>query len=270
MDLLLHLGFERVQKIGQGSFGSVYRCWNPVKEHYTAIKFVDSETAVREIGFLYELRYCPGIVKIFSTGPIVPGAMAIEMELQETDLERYHHRPPPIFLRKHIMIQILQALQECHSRDIVHADLKPSNILVGFDNNVRLADFGLSQFVVENRGRTTSRLQTAWYRAPEIFESDHKRAENLEMWTAFSKAIDIWSVGCIWFFLLTGRHWFEDCHDKPAILDKMKLDLSSQFLNELGEEEEMHALSLCLAGIPVLRPSVTDLLSSSWFTTKCV
>ena len=282
MDILLHLGFERVQKIGQGSFGSVYKCWNPVKEHFTAIKFVDSETAVREIGFLYELRHCPGIVQIFSTGPVVSGGMAIEMELQETDLERYHHRPPPIFLRRHLMTQILQALQECHRRGIVHADLKPSNILVGFDNNVRLADFGLSQFVVGNSGRTTSRLQTAWYRAPEIFECDHNRTDD---WTIFSKAIDVWSVGCIWLFLVKGRHWFEGCNNKASILEKMRSDLSSpSFLDELGgglggglgvelldeglEQDEISALSLCLTGISVLRPNVTDLLSCSWFTPQ--
>jgi mitogen-activated protein kinase 15 len=102
----------------------------------------------------------------------------------------------------YIVYQILKCLKYLHSAEIVHRDLKPANILIDAECNVKVADFGLARsiqaFDDESAPVMTDYVATRWYRAPEIvLGSCH-----------YSKAVDMWSVGCILGELIVGKAIF--------------------------------------------------------------
>jgi mitogen-activated protein kinase 15 len=114
---------------------------------------------------------------------------------------------------KFIIYQILKALKYIHSGSLIHRDLKPSNILINADCSVKVCDFGLSRSLVTQADDSddTSRPSTApapvltqyiatrWYRAPELVLSSK----------GYSKAVDIWAVGCILGEMYAGSALFQ-------------------------------------------------------------
>lgn len=91
------------------------------------------------------------------------------------------------------MAQLLNGLAHMHERGWVHRDIKTANLLVTADNVVKIADFGLAKRV--EPGRATPRVCTLWYRAPELlFQDPH---------ASFPQ--DVWSAGCIFGELLSGK-----------------------------------------------------------------
>mmetsp|Transcript_33119 Transcript_33119/g.32245 ORF Transcript_33119/g.32245 Transcript_33119/m.32245 type:complete len:107 (+) Transcript_33119:463-783(+) len=95
------------------------------------------------------------------------------------------------------LLQLLQGLLHCHKRRIMHRDLKPSNLLIDSSgSNLKLADFGLARTFGLPLKSFTHEVVTLWYRAPEILLGQK----------VYSTAVDMWSVGCI---------FFEMAHKKP-------------------------------------------------------
>jgi len=103
-----------------------------------------------------------------------------------------------VALVKNLLKQACAGLQYVHSKRIIHRDLKPSNLLLDLkDGILRIADFG-SSVTEENIGRLTPQQVTLWYRAPEILLGS----------VSYTTAVDMWSLGCIFAELLTGRPLF--------------------------------------------------------------
>lgn len=102
---------------------------------------------------------------------------------------------------QYFVYQILRGLKALHSANVLHRDLKPSNLLVNANCDLKICDFGLarsSSGVRDEQGSMTEYVATRWYRAPEIM-LDYKR---------YTKAIDMWSVGCILAEMLIGEPLF--------------------------------------------------------------
>lgn len=104
--------------------------------------------------------------------------------------------------RQYIIYQTLKALKFMHSGQLLHRDLKPSNILLNSECLVKVADFGLARSVsAQEEGNNpvlTDYVATRWYRAPEILLGS----------TKYTKAVDMWSLGCILGELLAGKPIF--------------------------------------------------------------
>lgn len=122
----------------------------------------------------------------------------IVTDLMETDLRQIIKSDQPLTDQhiQYFLYQILRGLKYIHSSNVLHRDLKPGNILLNSDCELKICDFGLSRGVDfdNNALMSTTYVATRWYRAPEL----------LTMWRKASKSMDIWSVGCI-FGELLGR-----------------------------------------------------------------
>ncbi|ODV59315.1 mitogen-activated protein kinase SMK1 [Ascoidea rubescens DSM 1968] len=116
-------------------------------------------------------------------------------ELVDYDLAKVIHSPVQFseFHIQNFLYQILCGLKYIHSADVIHRDLKPGNILITIQGELKICDFGLARginpnfFKNKSQQTITNYVATRWYRAPELILS-HRN---------YSKSIDMWAVGCI-------------------------------------------------------------------------
>ena len=108
------------------------------------------------------------------------------------------HTFPRLAAAQANLFQLLAGVAFCHDRRVLHRDLKPQNLLVNKDGELKLADFGLARaFGIPVRSYTHE-VVTLWYRAPDVLMGSRK----------YSTPVDIWSVGCIFGEMSAGRPLF--------------------------------------------------------------
>ena len=94
------------------------------------------------------------------------------------------------------MNQLISGLNHCHTRGVLHRDIKGSNLLLDNSGLLKIADFGLATFYCPNQNQPlTSRVVTLWYRPPELLLGA----------TEYGVGVDLWSTGCILAELLAGK-----------------------------------------------------------------
>ncbi|GHJ85498.1 hypothetical protein NliqN6_1900 [Naganishia liquefaciens] len=139
-------------------------------------------------------------------------------ELMETDLHRVIRTQDLSDDHcQYFIYQTCRALKALHSAEIVHRDLKPSNLLLNANCDLKVCDFGLArstQTALQQEGAVngimTEYVATRWYRAPEVMLS----------FKQYTKAIDVWSIGCILAEMLNGKPLFpgKDYHDQLKLI----------------------------------------------------
>ncbi|XP_056653918.1 cyclin-dependent kinase 2 isoform X5 [Monodelphis domestica] len=221
--------FQKVEKIGEGTYGVVYKAKNKVTGEVVALKKIrlDTETegvpstAIREISLLKELNH-PNIVKPSWNDPFsslppsghpdlssrlldvihTENKLYLVFEFLHQDLKKFMDASAltgiPLPLIKSYLFQLLQGLAFCHSHRVLHRDLKPQNLLINAEGSIKLADFGLARAFGVPVRTYTHEVVTLWYRAPEI----------LLGCKYYSTAVDIWSLGCIFAEMITRRALF--------------------------------------------------------------
>ncbi|KAJ0237673.1 serine/threonine-protein kinase [Hirschfeldia incana] len=156
----------------------------------------------REIIILRRLDH-PNVMKL--QGLItskVSGSIYLIFEYMEHDLAGLASSNPGVNFSeaqiKCYMKQLLHGLEHCHSRGVLHRDIKGSNLLLDRDNNLKIADFGLANFFYQDQEKKqplTSRVVTLWYRPPELLLGS----------TNYGVTVDLWSTGCILAELFNGK-----------------------------------------------------------------
>lgn len=199
--------FEKLDKIGQGTYSSVYRARDLETGNIVALKKVrfakmDPESVrfmAREIIVLRRLDH-PNVMKLEGLlTSRVSGNLYLVFEYMEHDLAGLAASPMIKFTEPQIkcyMRQLLCGLEHCHSRGILHRDIKGSNLLIDNNGNLKIGDFGLATtFSSNQRQPLTSRVVTLWYRPPELLLGA----------TDYGVAVDLWSAGCILAELFAGK-----------------------------------------------------------------
>ncbi|KAG0484652.1 hypothetical protein HPP92_008543 [Vanilla planifolia] len=199
--------FEKLDKIGQGTYSNVYRARDLENGKIVALKKVRFDSLepesvrfmAREIHILRRLDH-PNVIKLEG---LVTSRMSCSLylvfEYMEHDLAGLASYPGIKFTEPQVkcyMQQLLCGLDHCHTRGVLHRDIKGSNLLIDNNGILKIADFGLaSLFDPEQHQLLTSRVVTLWYRPPELLLGA----------TNYGVAVDLWSTGCILAELYAGK-----------------------------------------------------------------
>lgn len=195
-----------LEKVGEGTYGVVYKAKDRNTGEFFALKKIrlDSEdegvpsTSIREICLLKELRHR----NVVHLEDVVhsKNRLYLVFEYIDFDLKRWLENTSVVGpdLVKSYLFQLIRAMYFCHSRRILHRDLKPQNLLITRDGLLKLCDFGLARAFAIPVRQYTHEVVTLWYRAPEILLGSKN----------YATPVDMWSVGCIFSELATKNPLF--------------------------------------------------------------
>jgi serine/threonine-protein kinase len=220
--------YQILQEIGRGGMGIIYRARQIKPQRIVALKRIlsfhaDSREAVvrfeREIGAAAGLEH-PSILPIYEVGETEDRQPFFTMRFAAggslSDAAPSLRQDPRRIVR--IMAKVSLGVQHAHLKGILHRDLKPGNILLDDHGEPLVSDFGLAKWLdaASDLTRTLTSLGTPGYIAPEQAQGSAKNV---------TAAADIYSLGAILFYLLTGRPPFvgknvfaviKEATDKPA------------------------------------------------------
>lgn len=190
--------YKIVKKLGSGGFGTVYLAEDTILKCQRALKIPHRTTAqpdklLQESILQTRLLDHPHIVKLL-TVDIIDGILIMVMEyIEGTDLEKILDKSSTLEIKTALKYfkQILSALAFAHLKSVIHRDIRPSNILINLDNEVKIADFGTSTLLQEKQFATT-KIGSPPYMAPEQFEGKAVFAS------------DIYSAGSLFYEMVTG------------------------------------------------------------------
>ncbi|XP_028651224.2 cyclin-dependent kinase 1 [Erpetoichthys calabaricus] len=201
--------YVKIEKIGEGTYGVVYKGRHKTTGQVVAMKKIRLEseeegvpsTAIREISLLKELQH-PNIVCLQDV-LMQESRLYLVFEFLSMDLKKYLDSIPsgqymdPTLVKSYLY-QICQGIVFCHSRRVLHRDLKPQNLLIDNKGVIKLADFGLARAFGIPVRVYTHEVVTLWYRAPEVLLGSAR----------YSTPVDVWSIGTIFAELATKKPLF--------------------------------------------------------------
>ncbi|KPI45417.1 Cyclin-dependent kinase 1 [Cyphellophora attinorum] len=231
--------YQKIEKIGEGTYGVVYKAKDLSNGgRIVALKKIRLEaedegvpsTAIREISLLKEMND-PNIVRLLNIVHADGHKLYLVCEFLDLDLKKYMEALPVSDggrgkalpdgsaemsrlglgkdMVKKFMAQLIEGVRYCHSHRVLHRDLKPQNLLIDREGNLKLADFGLARAFGVPLRTYTHEVVTLWYRAPEILLGGRQ----------YSTGVDMWSVGAI---------FAEMCTRKPLFPGDSEIERSSK------------------------------------------
>ncbi|CBK23984.2 uncharacterized protein [Blastocystis hominis] len=261
-----YVGPYRLEKtLGTGSFGKVKLAVHIPTNIEVAIKILSkekikqlemSEKVKREIQILRSFKH-PHIVRLYEVIDTPSDLFLVTEYVRGGELFDYivrHGRLPENEARRFFQ-QIISGIEYCHNNGVVHRDLKPENILLDEYNNIKIADFGLANFLVDGCFLDTS-CGSPNYAAPEVISG--------RMYAG--PEVDIWSCGVILYALLCGRLPFDD-ENISVLFRKIKNGLYRlpSFLSEGGRD----LIPEMLLNDPVKRITIPEIRKDPWFLQNC-
>lgn len=291
--------YERVQQVGEGTYGKVYKAKNSITNEYVAVKKLRLEseregfpiTAIREIKLLQSFDH-PNIVGLLEM-MVEHNQIYMVFDYMDHDLTGLLTHPELQLQeshRKYIFKQLMEGLNYLHEKRIIHRDIKGSNILLDNLGNLKIADFGLARTMkILGEGEVadfTNRVITIWYRPPELLLGA----------TDYGREVDIWGVGCLLIELYSKMAAFRGMDEisqlskifnilgTPTLeswprIDKLpwfemlkpKINIASKFDKKYRDVMTPEAFKLAeklLALNPNHRPTAHEALEDEYFSKK--
>ncbi|KAF7833640.1 cyclin-dependent kinase C-2-like [Senna tora] len=266
--------YEKLDKIGDGTFSEVFKARDQLNGDVVALKqirldFLEADverkflSIINEFEILKELDH-ENVIKLKESIFPVPerdwtdnnsmrNGIYFVFEYMEHDLRGLICQPTWFNNLMPGQIKLLTGLQYCHEKQIIHRDIKAMNILINNKGILKIADFGVAKAITSDRKdqHSSDRIMASWYRPPEIFLGAEQ----------YGTAVDIWSAGCIFAELLTGRHIFRG----ETLLSNKQL--SYYYFHYSVDEHAMNLLERMLTLDPNQRITAEDALNAEYFHT---
>lgn len=255
-------------KLGEGSYGAVYRVKHKDLKVYRAMKKITGSGNIKdkskldeitnEIELLKSMDH-PNIVKIFEFYNTKEGFFLITEYCAGGELFDKIVKAGTFDEGQaaYIMYQLLSAVFYCHNLNIIHRDLKPENILVESEEknnylNIKVIDFGTAKLFDKNKSESKV-IGSAYYIAPEVLNGK------------YNEKCDIWSSGVILYILLTGKPPFNGSDDEIVEkIKKGKYDLKSNPWPNISAEAK-DLIKQMLDMNTLSRISAQKALTHKWF-----
>ncbi|XP_009791183.1 mitogen-activated protein kinase 9-like [Nicotiana tabacum] len=252
--------YEIQEVVGKGSYGVVAAAIDTHTGEKVAIKKIndvfehasEATRILREIKLLRLLRH-PDIVEIkhilLPPCPREFKDIYVVFELMECDLQHVIKANDSLTPEHYqfFMYQLLRGLKYMHTANVFHRDLKPKNILANADCKLKICDFGLARVSLGDTPSAvfwTDYVATRWYRAPELCGS---------FFSKYTPAVDIWSLGCIFAEMLTGKPLFPGknaVHQLDVITDLLGSP-STEAISRIKNEKARRYLSSMKRKAPI-------------------
>lgn len=258
--------YEKVKKIGEGSFGKAILVKSKEDGHQYVIKEInisgmsnkERQESRKEVAVLANMSH-PNIVQYkesFEEG----GCLYIVMDYCEGgDLfKRINSQKGVLFSETQILdwfVQICLALKHIHDRKILHRDIKSQNIFLTKDGTVQLGDFGIARVLNSTVELARTCIGTPYYLSPEICENK-----------PYNNKSDIWALGCVLYEMCTLKHAFEAGNMKNLVL---KIIRGSYPPVSVHYSQELRSLLAQLfKRNPRERPSVSIILDKPFLSSR--
>ncbi|CAF0862136.1 unnamed protein product [Adineta ricciae] len=207
--------YEIQKRLGKGAYGIVWKATDKRSKEVVALKKIfdafrnqtDAQRTYREIVFLREFGEHPNVIRLQNVLRADNDRdIYLVCEFMEADLHNVIRKGNILkdTHKRYVMYQLLKAMKYLHSANVIHRDMKPSNVLINQQCRVKICDFGLARslnYIYEDpqHPALTEYVATRWYRAPEILLAS----------TKYTKGVDMWSIGCILGEILLGKPLFQ-------------------------------------------------------------
>lgn len=199
------LNYTIVKKLGEGAMGQVFLAKNKSIHQFVAIKMLHPRFSTnpvlrdrfrQEAIMLSSLNH-PNIVKFLNYVENEFGIFLIMEYVDGMTLEDYINKKTGLIIEKKaypMMCKILDAFAYAHDRNVIHRDIKPGNIFVTKDGNIKILDFGIAQIISETDNRSNDYSGTIEYMSPEQIKKQQLDIRS-----------DIYSLGVVFHQMLTGK-----------------------------------------------------------------
>ncbi|KAK3522626.1 hypothetical protein QTP86_028197 [Hemibagrus guttatus] len=210
--------YEKVKKIGEGSFGKAILVKSREDGHQYVIKEIgisrmsnkERQESRKEVAVLANMSH-PNIVQ-YKESFEENGCLYIVMDYCEGgDLFKKINNQKGLFPEEQILdwfVQICLALKHVHDRKILHRDIKSQNIFLTKDGTIQLGDFGIARVLNSTVELARTCIGTPYYLSPEICENK-----------PYNNKSDIWALGCVLYEMCTLKHAFEAGNMKNLVLN---------------------------------------------------
>jgi aurora kinase A len=252
-------------RLGSGKFGTVYLARERRSEYIFALKVLHKSQLIRhglenqlrrEIEIQNHLRH-PNILRMFNYFwdeeniylflEMAPGGEVFEYLRKKG---KFSEARAAWYLK-----QVAEAVKYCHSKHVIHRDIKPENILLGFNDTLKLADFGWS--VHAPTSKRTTFCGTLDYLPPEMILGPNR---------AHGFAVDIWALGILCYEFLCGKTPFQDVNRSKTYDNISYREI--KFPAGLSPYA-VHLISGMLQKDPKRRLNLDQILSHPWFHVQC-
>lgn len=265
--------YSILEKMGEGSFGKVYKVTHKQTGQVRAMKMINKENVkyqddeklfLKEIEVLAKLDH-PNIIKVYEYFIdrdfyyiITEFAAGGELYEEISKCDYFDEGKAAV-----IMEQLLSAVCYLHARNIVHRDLKPENIMLEDrkegDWTIKIIDFGTANcYEKDNDKKMTMKVGTPYYIAPEV------------LYRSYDQKCDLWSCGVILFILLSGYPPIDGENDKDIMRNVKKgvFSFDSSEWEDISKEAK-DLISKLLTYQPAYRISAEEALKHPWILKNC-